>query len=906
MSSATHGAERWRVAAFAAIGYAYIVGVLASLIALTIFLARYGIFRGPAWIPAGVVVLVVSALWVKVEPPKGRPLALAEAPRLFALINEVRDALGAPDCDTVVLTAEVNAAVLDLPRLVFFGSRRYLIVGLPLLAILSEPEFRAILAHEFAHLSRRHGRHRVRAARLQTTWATLAFHVQWTRNWVAFAFVPFFRWYAPRFYAMVENMSRGQELESDRLAAALAGPEASATALVRLSLGGAFAQRVVWPGILRDSADRDTPPEDAVTRLVAGTQGHLDHPDAAGLARMLLESGSMERDSHPSLADRLAALHHPVTPGDAAELLAGLGAEHAANAAEALLGGPEVVSALGRDLGRVWAVSIRSAWRKLHAGASAWREAEPGSDDGLWARARWSAACEAPDTAISLLRRALELVPHRAEARALLGQLLVNQPGQTEWHEGQVLLEEAVAEDSAFALAAVEALQRHYARAGRVQELRRCAQREAQLQAARLRSLRERGVLQFSDMMRPYPVSPPALAGIRDRLESHPNIVSAFLVQKQTRHLAATPVAFLVVQFRTPWYKPAGGRAEQRVNQELANEVALPDGIDLTVLHVERGSRLLRRLRRLPGAEIHRGDGASGGPPGVVAAEWSRPPLVWRLLQWPVVVPVLLAALAVTFFVLAHVTDRPRRTDYAARLPQLRAAVRRNPDDPRANLELTWALIDSGRLDEALPVAGTAARLNPGDAYAHNSLGWLLSRHGRFAEAIASFQTALRLNPDHEYAHQNLGWALFKLRRVDEAEAEYRQALRITPGNASAHLERGMVLVELRRFEDGEREMREAIRREPTRASFRAVLGFALKRQSRLDEASAAFRQAARLDPRSARWWLEIGMLEHLQGRHAQAVAAFREVERLDPQLLHRSEAARAMLAASSAGRTLQ
>jgi Zn-dependent protease with chaperone function len=51
----------------------------------------------------------------------------------------------------VYLTGEMNAFVADRGGMLRFGSRRIMGLSLPLLTVLTFPEFRAVLAQEFAH-----------------------------------------------------------------------------------------------------------------------------------------------------------------------------------------------------------------------------------------------------------------------------------------------------------------------------------------------------------------------------------------------------------------------------------------------------------------------------------------------------------------------------------------------------------------------------------------------------------------------------------------------------------------------------------------------------------------------------------------------------------------------------------
>ena len=155
---------RLKVILLAYAGYAYVALVLlvaAGLFFATIPAAVYLkalviklalIFGGFFWVVAG-------AMWVRLEVPKGRPIANSEAPELFALIDKLRRSLGAPRFHHVLITDDFNAAVVQIPRLGLLGwYRNTLLIGLPLMKALNRQQLAAVLAHEFGHLAGGHGR----------------------------------------------------------------------------------------------------------------------------------------------------------------------------------------------------------------------------------------------------------------------------------------------------------------------------------------------------------------------------------------------------------------------------------------------------------------------------------------------------------------------------------------------------------------------------------------------------------------------------------------------------------------------------------------------------------------------------------------------------------------------------
>jgi hypothetical protein len=150
---------------------------------LALFL--YGVTLAPEyafWLVAIGAVLVTFGLaqagmlmLVEFPTPEGRRVAPGEAAGLHQVLCEVVDELECEPIHEIVVNGDFNASVVQYPRLGFFGwSRSWLIIGVPLLIAATPEEMRAVLAHECAHLSRRHGRHGNRLYHMRRTWERLS------------------------------------------------------------------------------------------------------------------------------------------------------------------------------------------------------------------------------------------------------------------------------------------------------------------------------------------------------------------------------------------------------------------------------------------------------------------------------------------------------------------------------------------------------------------------------------------------------------------------------------------------------------------------------------------------------------------------------------------------------------
>src|SRR5690349_12960446 len=163
------------------LGYAYIGFVLLVLLAgvvLVIFLASSINSFGLLWkliVPLlAFFFYILRSLWVRIPAPEGLVLSRADAKPLFALARECARKLRAPKPHTILLINDLNAGVVQVPRLGLFGwPKNYLLVGMPLLQALSPQEFRGVIAHEFGHLSARHGHFGSWVYRIRQTWIQL-------------------------------------------------------------------------------------------------------------------------------------------------------------------------------------------------------------------------------------------------------------------------------------------------------------------------------------------------------------------------------------------------------------------------------------------------------------------------------------------------------------------------------------------------------------------------------------------------------------------------------------------------------------------------------------------------------------------------------------------------------------
>lgn len=264
---------------------------------------------------AGAVGFLVMA-WV-VQPGGATPpqvLARETAPGLYRMADDVAARVQAPRPHAIALDDEPNAGALELNRgFSLRPTRRVLVLGRPLLALLDAPALEAVVAHEFGHFSRQHGRLGHWLYRTRLAWmayiedtATDAQASAWERAGIAFGqrFVP---WFARASFAQ----ARRDEYEADALAARACGADALARALQQVhAIAGRWhaARDALRLDLQRRHAE---PPADALLQLAQRLR-----EDGAGPAPGLdADDGDADpHATHPSLAARLQALHMAPQP----------------------------------------------------------------------------------------------------------------------------------------------------------------------------------------------------------------------------------------------------------------------------------------------------------------------------------------------------------------------------------------------------------------------------------------------------------------------------------------------------------------------------------------------------------------------------------------------------------------
>ena len=307
----------WRAATALAlfVGY-YVLAVVVAGFLLFIPYAevRYTGSIHYVWLPVFCVGAAALILWsivprrARFEEP-GPRLTPESDPRLFEELQRVARQWNQETPQEVYLLPDVTAWVGVRGGFLGLGSRRIAGVGLALLGALSVSEFRAVLAHEFAHFHRGDTRlgpwiHKTRSAIGRTL---QGLHLQGRilsryESVIRLPFVLYGNW----FLRITQAISRRQESLADELSALTAGRETTVSALRKTYMAG-LAFPLYWPNeLMRVLSAGFLPP------FAAGFGPFMESETVKGQLEKAL--GEIEKlqsqpyDEHPSLGERIRAL----------------------------------------------------------------------------------------------------------------------------------------------------------------------------------------------------------------------------------------------------------------------------------------------------------------------------------------------------------------------------------------------------------------------------------------------------------------------------------------------------------------------------------------------------------------------------------------------------------------------
>jgi tetratricopeptide (TPR) repeat protein len=202
--------------------------------------------------------------------------------------------------------------------------------------------------------------------------------------------------------------------------------------------------------------------------------------------------------------------------------------------------------------------------------------------------------------------------------------------------------------------------------------------------------------------------------------------------------------------------------------------------------------------------------------------------------------------------------------------------------DPSLELAYGFALVRSGRADEAQAVFDRLLVAHGDWPQLHVLLGQAHAQDGDYGAAIRSLERALELDPEVAEAHGALGVIHLRQGRLEEAEAALAAEVKKSPADLEARVHLATVLDMARRSDEAVPLLRSVLEVSPEQADARYLLGKILLARGQAEPARQQLEAARALSPEQANVRYQLAQAYQRLGLADEAraeLAAYRQLK---------------------------
>lgn len=557
---------------FSILGYVYIAAVILGAIGIAGLIvlaswheqgAYYAAFK--TLMALGVFLfLIIKALWVKFEKPTGLEVDERNLPELARFVTEIGAEVGGPKEYEILLTEDLNASIVQYPRLGILGYyKNYVLIGAPLLMIASAEEFKGVLAHEFGHLKETHGVWAIKINRNREVWLQIMGNLEEKKHWGAFLFKRFFKWYLPKLDEYSLSMYREHEFEADRESVRVAGKEAFGGFQLKYDIYAGRISEAFWRETFRKMQTCPEPESGVFEELDRFVKIPVEKAYQKKVIAGALKAQNDDSSTHPSRKERLDAAGYDPASFELKE----------SGAADLLLGAHK--GEILKRLSESWRQEIAPYWeykyeqyQQLQEDLEELKEAEK-TENSLLIAARILGELDREEESLEKYEELLDMNPENLEAMFSKGEILISRDNTGE--EGKVLLDRVMELDGEYSYLGTKLVYDYLLKQGRKEDAR--SYRDIGMsEAKRLEeAVEEREVVSLRDTFAPHGLSEEQLEIIVDQLKDRERLKEVYLVRKEVEHYAEEPLYILGLLF-----KSSSKKFMAESQQDIAENVELP------------------------------------------------------------------------------------------------------------------------------------------------------------------------------------------------------------------------------------------------------------------------------------------------------------------------------------------
>lgn len=195
---------------------------------------------------------------------------------------------------------------------------------------------------------------------------------------------------------------------------------------------------------------------------------------------------------------------------------------------------------------------------------------------------------------------------------------------------------------------------------------------------------------------------------------------------------------------------------------------------------------------------------------------------------------------------------------------------------------ISWK--QTGYWKNSIRLTEHAIKINPDNIVAHLNLGEALAEKGKLSEAFSHFEFILKKQPSHYDALINAGMALLNMQKPEDAMRYFDYALKIKPNSGLALKLCGFAKAETGKYEEAIRYYEKAIIEIPSDAELHFWAGIAYNAIHKEDRAAFHYQKALENNTQHVLAAINLGNIHYRAGRILLAEKIYQYALRIEPE----------------------
>lgn len=247
---------RMAVAVLALAGYGYLLAFPVLVLYTSVHLAFSG-WPSPTiatYMELGLLAIAATGTLLLTRAqfplPGGEPVALSEAPRLYGMLDEIRQELQTAPVHEVRVTGEFEVRMIRTPTNGFpFVSTNTMLIGMPVLQCFSERQLKAWVASQMGEVSIHYSHLTSWISQLREVWVQYRNYFAAEKSLGNLLLGRFFNLYTRVFHRFTAPLMHDHQYVRDRYALRMLGDEDTAEWMIMQTIMGRFLEQDYWPSV---------------------------------------------------------------------------------------------------------------------------------------------------------------------------------------------------------------------------------------------------------------------------------------------------------------------------------------------------------------------------------------------------------------------------------------------------------------------------------------------------------------------------------------------------------------------------------------------------------------------------------------------------------------------------------